>query len=349
MYYLLITVILLMYINLRFQPIGRFRDKMETQYAYIICVFLVLLAAFRGDAVGADTESYREHYEFMYMYNSLPALIDRYSIYYMGYYIPCKLFHLLHLPVQVWFGFVMALYLYSMMRLINKFSKDKIFSILIFITNGLWAFSMAGLKQTFAMSLMMLAFVFFLEKRYLWTTLFVIAIYYTHQSALIGLAAFPLYYFRKSKWFMPIILLTCFFIYSSSFLLMESMVEILGNEKWVDYLVTDSQYTYVTFIFYSVITGVAFINIRNYISIDPEYAKYFLGLSILGCGIQLFAGVSPSLFRLAYLYTPFMMILLPNSIVYSHSSYKSISKIFLVASVIFYFLYANRNWPYEFC
>lgn len=347
MYYLLIIVILLMYNSLTSKSTN-LRVKAEKKYAYFICMILVLLAAFRGDAVGADTESYREHFVNMGMYHSLQDLIDRYSEFYMGYYIPCKFFNMLGMPVQVWFGFVMAFYLYAMMRLINMFSKDKLLSLMVFICSGLWLFSMAGLKQTFAMSMMMLAFVFFVEKKYLWTAILVFLTYYTHQAALIGIACIPLYYVRKKKWLVPFSVIICGLIYSFSYLFMETMVNIMGNEKWETYLVSESQYTYTTFIFYVVITITAFLDFKQYNAVDSNYANLFLGLSLIGCGLQLLAGVSPSLFRLAYLYTPFMMILLPNSVYYSTSRYRKLTKTFLILSMIFYFLYTNRMWPYEF-
>ena len=126
------------------------------------------------------------------------------------------------------------------------------------------------------------------------------------------------------------------------------MVNIMGNEKWETYLMSESQYTYTTFIFYVVITIVTFLDFKQYNAVDSNYANLFLGLSLIGCGLQLLAGVSPSLFRLAYLYTPFMMILLPNSVYYSTSRYRKLTKTFLILSMIFYFLYTNRMWPYVF-
>lgn len=332
-----------MYNRLNLLP-KRLQEKNDTQYAYWICTILVLLAAFRSDSVGADTAGYREDYLNMGMYDSLQGLIDRYSEFYMGYFALSKLFYMVGLPVQVWFGFIMAFYLYAMMRLINMFSKDKVFSLLVFITIGLWSFSMAGLKQTFAMSMMLLACVFFIEKKYFWTTVLIVLIYYTHQVALIGIAFIPLYYIRKTKWFVPLTFVVCCLIYAYSFMFMESMVQIMGNEKWKEYLVNESSYSYVTFIFYTIITGIAFLNFRKYGDAD-ENAKFFLGLSMIGCGLQLLAGVSPSLFRLALLYTPYMTILIPNSVYYSNNK---MIKCLLMGCLIFYFLYTGRNNTYSF-
>lgn len=346
MYYILIFLILFCYNLWYSKPKGYLQDKSERHYSWFICIVLVLMAAFRSDEVGADTLGYRYEYESLYDYDSFDALVDRYTIYYIGYFGVGKLFHMAGMPVQVWFGFVEAFYLYSLMRLVNKFSMDKVLSLLIFTTIGLFTFSMAGLKQTFASSLMMLAFLFFIEKKYVYTALLVFATYYTHQAALIMLGAFPIYMLRNNKWLIPVIIGICVGIYLYSFMFMETMVSILGNEKWESYLVTDSEYSYVTFIFYTTIILVSYLNIRGYKEAKPKESRLFFGLSALGCALQLLAGVSPSLFRLALLYTPFFMVLIPNCFYYSPNK---ISKIFVIASVVFYFLYTGRNWPYSFC
>lgn len=345
MYYLLIILILFLYYRLSQQPLA-LRAKKENTYAIIICVVLVLMAAFRSDLVGADTPGYRYDYESLDQYSSFQQLVERYTLYYMGYFATSKLFHMAGLPVQVWFGFIEAFYLFTLMKLVNKFSKDKIFSLLVFTTIGLFYFSMAGLKQTFASSMMMLAFIAFIDKKYWLTAILFFLTYYTHQAALIMLAAFPLYFIRKVKWLIPASLVMVVLIYLYSYLFMATMVDLLENEKWESYLVTDSGYSSVTLIFYSVITLIAGLNIKQYNATDPVFAKFILALSIIGCGLQILAGVSPSLFRLAYLYTPFMMILLPNATYYSKN--KPVVRIVLMASMIFYFLYTNRHQPYSF-
>ena len=125
---------------------------------------------------------------------------------------------------------------------------------------------------------------------------------------------------------------------------MSTMVKILGNEHFETYLLNESSYSYVTF-FYAVITIISFLNFKSYNESDPGYAKLFWGLSTIGCGLQLLAGVSPSLFRLAMMYTPFMTILLPNDAYYSNNK---LVRYILMGCLIFYFLYTARNSPYSF-
>ena len=345
MYYILILVILLCYKNRHSKSKADLQEKSGSQYSWLICIFLVVLAAFRSDMVGADTPAYRMDYENLVYYHDVDSLIDRYTISYIGYFGLSKLFHIAGMPVQVWFGFVEAFYLFALMQLIKRFSKDKIFSLLVFTTIGLFTFSLAGLKQTMGSALVMLAFISFIEKKYLLTALLAFATYYTHPAALIGLGALPLYYVREKKWLIPMTIAICLAVYSHSMIFMSTMVEILGNGHFESYLLNESSYSYVTFIFYTVITIISFLNFKSYNESAPEFAKLFLGLSTIGCGLQLLAGVSPSLFRLALMYTPFMTILLPNVAYYSNNK---LVRYILMGCIIFYFLYTTRNSPYSF-
>lgn len=344
MYYILIAFILNLYYNCQSKN-DITRNKLDGRYSIYICIVLVILAAFRSDMVGADTLAYRMDYENMVYYHDFESLVDRFSISYIGYFGLSKLFHMAGMPVEVWFGFVEAFYLFALMQLIKRFSKDTIFSLLVFSTIGLFTFSLAGLKQTTGSALVMLAFTSFIEKKYVLTALLAIATYYTHPAALIGLGALPLYYVREKKWFIPMTIAICLAVYSYSMIFMSTMVEILGNEHFETYLINESSYSYVTFIFYAVISIISFLNFKSYNESDPEYAKLFLGLSTIGCGLQLLAGVSPSLFRLALMYTPFMTILLPNVAYYSNNK---LVRYILMGCIIFYFLYTTRNSPYSF-
>lgn len=346
MYYLVIFIFLALYVICQSKPATSL-VKYDRLFSAFLCIILVLLAAFRSDEVGADTAIYREYYEAMPNYNSFQSIVDYFSEYYIGYFLLSKLFSLAHMPVQVWFGFIEAFYLFSLMKYVGLYSKDKIFSLLIFVTVGLWGFSMAGEKQTLAMSFMMLSFVAIIKKKYIQSVILALISFYTHQVVLIFLAAFILYFVRNKKLFVPLIFILSgvIFVYSSFFL--SSAANLLGNEKYDVYLDGDVKYTYVPFIFYSIITLIASINMGNYRNEKPDSANFTLGISILACAIQLLAVISGTLFRLALLFLPFMMILIPNAVYYSGKN-KNIIRLVLMSFVIFYFLYTSRDTQYSF-
>ncbi len=61
-YLLVILLVLLLQDHLLRLPKRASRHKMEVKYLKIVCWILVLLSAFRGSSVGADTIGYIENY-----------------------------------------------------------------------------------------------------------------------------------------------------------------------------------------------------------------------------------------------------------------------------------------------
>jgi glycosyltransferase involved in cell wall biosynthesis len=143
-------------------------------------------------------------------------------------------------------------------------------------------------------------------------------------------------------------LLSIVFIYFYNQWFLASMVQALNEEHFEMYLTEKSGYSYVTFIFYTAITAMAYVGYRGYVKINTDDARLAFVFSAFACGLQLLAGVSAEMFRLAYLYSPFMMILLPNSCRFATPNIKRSLLWVLMGSLIFYFLYTNRNFPYSF-
>lgn len=346
-YYIFLVVLILLLRNQVFslKELDH-RRKLENRYFYVIWIIIVLMAALRSTSVGADTLGYIYDYEQLEK-TTFSDLNYQHQGSYLGYYYTSKVFSLVGMPYQVWFGFVEALYAFAMILFINKYSYDKLFSILVFVTTGLMTFSFAGLKQVMSMSLMMLAFLQFVEKRYVLTALLIIVAYLCHAAGLIFLAAFLWYYMRGKKYAVNVTILTVALIYVYNQWFMSSMVEALDEEHFEMYLTTESGYSYVTFIFYTSITAMAYIGYKGYLRMSPDDARLALVFSLFACGLQLLAGFSAEMFRLAYLYSPFMMILLPNSSKCAPSNMKGMMQGMIMGSIIFYFLYTIQE-PYEF-
>lgn len=346
-YYILLVVLILLLRNQVFAIKDQIRRlKFESKCCYVIWFIIVLMAALRSPDVGADTLAYMADYEYLHAM-SFADIASRHTGY-LGYFYTSKLFSLAGFPLQVWFGFVEALYAFAMILFINKYSEDKLFSILVFVTIGLFAFSFAGLKQVMSMSLMMLAFLQFVEKRYIFTVILIIAAYFCHPAGLIFLAAFVWYYIRGKKYSIYITILSIVLIYIYNQWFMQSMVEALNEEHFEMYITEKSEYSYVTFIFYLSITIMSFVGYRGYVHSRPDDARLSLLFSFFACGLQLLAGISAEMFRLAYLYSPFMMILLPNSCRYTNPNTRSVLQVIMIGSIIFYFFYTGRNDGYSF-
>lgn len=346
-YAALIFIVLLCRLFVSHESDSSKQYKYENNYLIIICLILILLAAFRGKTVGADTAAYMADYRNL-QYESFEFLTIRYKSYWTYYYLS-KVFSLLSLPCSAWFGFVEATYLFPLYLLTKRYSKDYILSILIYITCGLFMFSLAGLKQTLGMGLIMLSFITFIDKRYIVAALLFITGYLSHPSVAIFAIGYILYFFRDTRYFKVIITVGLILTLGLGQWLFSTLISLNGDEHFESYLNYDNSYTSTTLIFYFIIVALSLVGIKSYYHDNPTQMKLMFGLSILAYGFQSLASFSPNAFRLAFLFSPFFMILLPNSIE-SIESERDRRWIYITTAVVlsFYFLYTNRNNQYTF-
>ncbi|MBQ1208880.1 MAG: EpsG family protein, partial [Bacteroidales bacterium] len=168
--FILVVLILVLRLNLsRYREHSPTRARWERWSCYFVFAIFLLLTSFRGENVGVDTAQYILDYQGLEKLSFID-IQHEYEDYLLYYYLS-KIFSLLHIPIWGWFAFIGILYLSSIWRLISKYSSDKLFSTLIFISIGLFSFSLAGMKQTLSMALTLHSLLFFINKRYLFSLL----------------------------------------------------------------------------------------------------------------------------------------------------------------------------------
>lgn len=326
------------------------RSNVENRNSNLAWLLIVIMAALRKPIDGTDVWGYMLQYNDMFNTSILDALNNERTNDYIGYFFTSKLFSLTGLSYHWWFGFIEALYVLALKSFVDKFSKDKLFSILVFVTCGLFSFSLAGLKQAMSMALMLFSFVRFIDKKYINSVLFFIYAYLCHPVSIVFLVAFPLYYLRNNTRFVFYIASGTILLYVFGLTIMKNLVSLMEMEHFEMYLSEDRSYSYVTFIFYIVIVALSCLKYGKYKAFDSNEARMVLGFSLLTCGLQLLAGFSPTMFRLAYFYSPFLMILLPNATNYAQKEEKTLVRTALIISIVFFYLYTMRNtsYPYSF-
>ena len=343
---LLIFIILFLRYISRLNRHKIFYYKQEQRYHIFVWSLIVLMAAFRGINVGADTIGY------LYDYRILPTMSFEDIAYryegYLGYFYTSKIFSLMAMPHWIWFGFVEALYAISLAKLTSRYSQDKLFSVLVFVTIGLFSFSMAGMKQVMSMSLVNFAFLSFLDKKYLRTIILFIYAYTCHPTSLVFLGVIPIYLLRNKSYYTIALLSVLVLIVTNSFLFLSSMVSLLGNEHFETYLDYDNSYSSTTLYLYVLITLIASIGFKAYLKRDKENFRFLLGLSLVVIALQTLSGISPNMFRLALFYAPFLMFLIPKSCKNMPANFKTVIQLAVIAVLVLYYLYTGRNTPYTF-
>lgn len=345
-YGLLVFVLLVLYFLLGYNNSNK-AGKQESWFCNLAFAGIVFLAAFRGINVGADTNGYMFQYEEEIKYYSFDDLWNgKYQTYYF-FYVLCKLFSNMGMPPWVWFAFIEIIYVSAIRRLIYSYSCDKMYSIILFVVSGLFGFSLAGLKQTLAMALILHAFLDLMEKKYLRMIILIVLTYFTHPVALIFGFGFVLYLLRNTRFYYPLLFVIVWILVFGAMSTMSYLVELLNQDTFNRYIREDGVYTHSTLYFYLLLLVSTIPFCKQYLNAQT-YAKVFLGFLIITCSLQYLASYSDNLFRLAYLYTPFYTVYLPNAFDKNHTQASSIVKLIVLFGAIFFFLYAARKFHFTF-
>lgn len=350
-YLLVVLLILILQYQVRGIQSQVRREKTEDRYLRIVCWILVLLAALRGSTVGTDTIGYIADYDAVSSFSWVEVL-EKYADFPV-YFILSKVCSVLHLPIQVLFGIVEGIYVYSIYKFTSRFSEDKLYTILCFEMIGLYSFSLAGLKQTLSMAFVLFYYMALTNKKYIQTVILAVLAYLCHHVSLIFLFGVALFFIRNWKiyyWALAGIVLLSL---SGTNFLWNNMLTALNNEHYTELYMGDEGYSNTTMIFYGVLLIVLFIFSGNYRKWRKEEARVVLGMSTLAFVFQAFSLISSAAFRLSYFFLPLMIIGFPNAFNrIGNKDERLVVKTVVALMIIVFFAYSNRNGgsvvPYKF-
>lgn len=351
-YILVLLLILFLMNNLSELPAGKLRYKTEHRYLKIVCWVLVLLAALRGSSVGTDTIGYWQSYTIGMPRRSFAMVLATYADY-PGYYLLAKTCSYLHFPVQLFFGIVEGIYIYAIYKFVNRYSRDKLYSIICFTFIGLYAFSLAGLKQALSMAFVLLYFIALQDKKYVKAVLLFLAAYFCHHASLIFLGGVVLYYCRNLRLFYVYMAAVVLVLLFGTEFVWTSIIDLLENDHYTKLYAQDEGYSSTTMIFYGVLVVILFLFGRGYMQKKKVESKVILGMSTIAFALQSLSFVSSAAFRLSFFYLPFMVVAFSNTFNrIADSDTKKIVKFIVGFMVVFFFIYSNRNGgsvvPYRF-
>lgn len=350
-YILFILLTLFLRYNLSAIQSKTVRANREQRYLYILAFVLLLITAIRGANVGTDTRNYL----IMYVHYMPSCGFD--EIFFglenspLSSYL-FKVFSFLHMPPQVLLGTIFYIYLSAIIRLIEKFSTDKLYSLLcFFIIVGLYDLSVPALKQCSAMGLALHGFLYLYDKRYFKAGLMTVLAFYFHKSSAIFLLGYLLWFFRDRKYYYALIGATFLLCVFASQTVLSTMLGYLNDEHYSDYMNEDNYTSWISFLFYAILVIYSSLFIKKYSRCERIESRVFYGFAILATALQSLSSVVPSAFRLATYFLPFFIVLLPNASSVEKTK-MSQYKTFLLLFLLFFYFYVNRNGgnivPYKF-
>ncbi|WP_064093142.1 EpsG family protein [Rossellomorea aquimaris] len=205
----------------------RYNSKL---YVLIAGISLFVVMALRDVSVGTDILGYLNEYENgKYYLNNLIRDSE------LGYSYFNYALGQLGLNFQAYLAIIAAIFVITMSLLYYLYSKNILLSFYLHVTIGIFAMSMSGLRQTIAISLTILAFIYLIKNKKILFFIFVGIAYFFHNSAIVFLLVFFLRKIRINK-------KTGFIIYGLSCVafigrgLFGSLVQQLTPEKYIRYL-----------------------------------------------------------------------------------------------------------------
>lgn len=309
-----------------------FEKKALNRRAFWIPLFiLALLPGIRSSHVGTDTENYTYNYGFKIdknYYNFNDNIEKGYQI--LDYFI------LSFTNNYFWLLFLTALFIvFSYLRLIKKYSSNYIFSVILFITLGLYTFLFNGLRQALAMAVITYSVKYLLERKIIYYFLICLIASTFHISALIMV---PLYFLINFK--LKTIYKVTLAILGSSILSSQFIHYIAqSNERYESYTESGEIQGIYTLGFYVVIAiFISLVNIKYKLSDDfviKLSEVYYLGIAIL-IPVALL-GVNPSGPQriISYFIWP-LLFLLP--LIFKKINNIFITLFFIILCVIYYYL-----------
>lgn len=338
--------------NLEFQQ-NIYKKENLAQKVLVFLPFLqvYLILALKSQSVGTDTISYLKGFHLIQ--NTSWNLIFNFQIenlvfnFERGFIFLTKSISLLTNDFTVYSAIIYMIMMLPLFIIIKKYSAIPFLSLILFISLGFLNFYFSGMRQSIAISLILLSYNFIVERKLLKFILLIAIASLIHQSAIFFIPA----YFIVNMIFTPVFIILYFLVLLIVYIL---RYQLLGFVTHFIYsgveIVNTGAYTLLLIVLMTFIAGL--VTYKKTISVNSTN-KILFNLIAIAAVLMVFNTVSTIGLRVANYYYIFMILFIPNLI----SSYKNnILKMFaitiVVAFTVTYYLQTGVNalngTPYKF-
>ena len=306
-------------------------------------VVLWLILALRADNIGTDLNFY------------IPIFLnDNWDIFNFekGYVVFNQYVYRFTQNQYILLAIISFISIFPISILFRKFSKNICFSYIIFSSFIIYHFTFSGLRQSMALGIIGISYLFLVKKNLIKFLLTVLLASTFHTSSIIFLIFYPLCNWLKItniKYFI-LCIAGILIIFSLEPILRLILPIIFGEGKYIYYIDKDIIPAYNLLILLLIFFIFTFIVKKP----SKELLNYRMA-SFLAVMCQSLGTISASATRIGYYFFIFIPLLLPQTIAESNlkKEYRIFITIGLVLFMIFFFFYTNGNGylnviPYSF-
>lgn len=265
------------------------------------------------------------------------------------FYLFSKMISMLGANYQIWLAIISGIFCIACFKLIDRYSNEPYLSIVALFALGYLYFSFTGLRQTIALSIVILSYKYLRERRFLPFAALVLFSSLFHSSAIIFLVA---YFIQNIKigWKQVIGISVAFILANffneqiHSFLYSLNITD--NYSYYIQYGTTASNLVFFVHLF---IYLFCLFYKKEVLKADPKNLSLY-NLLFLGLIFQSFSVVIAEAFRISMYFNIFSIILIPKAISKERSSeIKIIIYLIVFVMLITYALWLGSYDGFKFC
>ncbi len=323
-----------------------FVQKKQTKKMVVIFIigFIILFQGLRSFDVGRDLQNYMRNYYSLESFSIIDLFKYNDSEYL--YFLVGKFFNFLNLDFRIMLFFT-SFMTYGLLGIMSyKYSKNPVMSIFIFITLGLFVFSLSGLRQSIAIGISLIAFHYIKNKKFIKYLILIIIAALFHESAIFTLPIYFLYNAKKRS----NLQLASIPIFIIVFIFRQEITTYITHLYNPDHNIIETGARNMMLLF--IIIYIASMYVTKITDNDFVYRlQRILFAAIL---VQMMATYSQTVSRLGYYYYSYLILLIPELIsLIKEKEYKfALQSAFIV---VFTLLFFNNiitspldTYPYKF-
>lgn len=280
-----------------------------------ICIFwgliYFLIAALRGRNIGGDTDIYVNSF---YIVSSLPY---KEAAQYIGrdpfFYVFISFVGKIWCNYTFLFSIVAFLFTSAITYFIYKYSDDPFLSWIIMLAFNLYQFSLTAMRQTIAISFIIFASSFLIEKKFFRGLIFVFIASLFHKTALCFLLVFIFYKVKISKTFLYFSFVLLGITYSFRSQIAEIFFQFF-NEDGREFFVENRNAGFTMLLVIAAIYVFCVIFVKKEWLKESEIAQKMFVLSFFALIFETLVPSQSIFFRLAFYFLFGFTALLPNMI-----------------------------------
>lgn len=286
--------------------------KADTAYLTVASVLLALLTGFRGKQVGADTSGYMRNFLEMRRIPFFVAVSEKTGRFEGGYKFLTRFVGIFTESTVVFFCVCAGIFAVCLWIYINKNSKNKFMSIMLYFTVQGFSFQLSGVRQALAMGFCLISFEYMKQRKFWKFLFFVIIACLFHKSAL---AIIPMYFVAYFKMdFKNFVLYSAGLVFAIIFgtKIINLMYSFGDFDRYADEAGADGGAVFVV-LMYMITIVVAYIYQEPFKK-QYEHNIFFFNMTFVSFVIYILRYFMVLVERVSYYYQFAFIILLPNVI-----------------------------------